>query len=232
MADDKLKTPVNVRAVSIKAVSLPVGFSPAYQQYVLSQEMDFTQVAGKANQAAGGAYNAQVRNDEQDVILADHEKRLDTAETKLANHEVRITAAEATLASHETRITAAEGNIASQGARLTTAEGNISSLQTSVGAIQTDYVSKSATSPQSLSSSLDVTDGLLIDGVKVVGPQQTGWTAATGTANKGAFNADITFPVSDPPTQAEIQAIANGLTAERQRTKALEDVMRAHGLIN
>ncbi|WP_440866612.1 hypothetical protein [Symbiopectobacterium purcellii] len=85
MADDKLKTPVRVRDISIKAVSLPVGFSPAYQQYVLSQALDFTNVAGKANQAAGGAYDAQARNDEQDVILEDHEQRLDIAETTLAN---------------------------------------------------------------------------------------------------------------------------------------------------
>ncbi|EBU7629316.1 phage tail protein, partial [Salmonella enterica subsp. enterica serovar Virchow] len=69
-------------------------------------------------------------------------------------------------------------------------------------------------------------------GTKVVGARQTGWTAATGTANKGVFNADLTFTVSDTYTQSEIQAIANALIAERRRTKALEDTLRAHGLID
>ncbi|ECZ6990410.1 phage tail protein, partial [Salmonella enterica] len=67
---------------------------------------------------------------------------------------------------------------------------------------------------------------------KVVGARQTGWTAATGTTNKGAFDADLTFTVSDTYTQSEIQAIANALIAERRRTKALEDALRAHGLID
>ncbi|QHQ14636.1 hypothetical protein GMW39_01320 [Pectobacterium parmentieri] len=225
MADDKLKTPVNVRAVSIKAVSLPVGFSPAYQQYVLSQAMDFTNVAGKANQAAGGAYDAQVRNDEQDVILKDHEQRLDVAEATLADHEGRITANTNAISLLTVRVTTAEGKIV-------TLQSDVSFLLDEVVDIQADMVSRSSTATQSLSSSLDVTDELLIDGVKVIGPRQTGWTAATGSAYRGTFNSDETFPVSDPPTQSEMQAIAAALTAERKRTKALEDALRAHGLIN
>ncbi|STT75308.1 Uncharacterised protein [Klebsiella pneumoniae] len=50
----------------------------------------------KANEAVRGL-DAQVKNDEQDLVLADHESRLETAEATLVNHEQRITAAEATL---------------------------------------------------------------------------------------------------------------------------------------
>lgn len=260
MADKSLSAPVVISAFGISASSLPAGLSPAYQMYILNQTMDFTNVAGKANEAGQGAYDAQVRNEEQDVILDEHEARLDAAEATLQDHETRISAAEATivdhesriaaneaeLADHETRITQNETDIASQGTRLTTAESNITALQgdvssltTRVGAaesnitaLQGDYVSKSATGVQSLSSPLNVTTSYSVSGTKVIGARATGWTAATGAALLGVFNANQTFTVSNPPTQAEVQAIANALIAARQRIKALEDMSRTHGLIN
>lgn len=73
MADESLNQPVILRAININASSIPIGWSPAYKQYILSQAVDFTNVAGKANEAGQGAYDAQVKNDEQDVTLADHE---------------------------------------------------------------------------------------------------------------------------------------------------------------
>lgn len=51
--------------------------------------------------------------------------------------------------------------------------------------------------------------------VQVVGPRNTGWTVGTGTANKGAINYDT--------------ATAGQLAA---RVKALEDMLRTHGLID
>lgn len=245
MADDKLKNPVHVRAVSIKAVSLPVGFSPAYQQYVLSQAMDFTQVAGKANQAAGGAYDAQVRNDEQDVILADHEQRIEQAEATLVDHEGRITANTNAISLLTVRVTTAEGkivtlqsdvsfltgevvnvqaDIASLDSRVDTAESNIA-------AIQDDYVSKSATASQTISGPINVATSYSVNGTKVVGTRRTGWTAATGTAYRGEFNADTAWTIG-LLNVLQIQAMADALTQARQRIKALEDDLRAHGLIN
>lgn len=232
MADPSLNVPVIVQAQSINSTLLPPIFSQPYMLYVIQQATDAGNVAGKANQAGVGAYDAQVKNDQQDVILADHEQRLDDAEATLSNHETRITAAEVTLTNHETRITAAESNIASQGARLTTAEGNITALQTSVGAIQADYVSKSATASQTLAGPLNVTTSYSVGGAKVIGARQTGWTAATGTALLAAFNADQSYTVSATYTQSEITAIATGLIQARQRIKALEDMLRTHGLMN
>lgn len=260
MADNSLNTPVNISAIGLAAASLPVGLSLAYQQYILNQAQDFTNVASKANNAGQGAYDAQVKNEEQDVTLDDHEQRIDSAESTLANHETRISAAESTLANHETRISANEAELAdhegritqnesdiqSQGVRLTDAEGDISTLQTNVSnltsrvgtaesnisALQSDYVSKAATSSQSLASPLNVTTSYSIGGTKVLGPRQTGWTAATGTALLGAFNASQAYIVSATYTQAEVTAIANGLIQARQRIKALEDMLRTHGLMN
>lgn len=260
MADNSLNAPVVISAIGISAASLPAGLSTAYQMYILNQSQDFTNVAGKANEAGQGAYDAQVRNDEQDVILDDHESRLDAAEATLQNHETRISAAEATLvdhesriaaneaelADHETRITQNETDIASQGTRITTAEGNITTLQSDVSslttrvgtaegnitALQGDYVSKSATGVQSLASPLNVTTSYSVGGTKVIGARATGWTAATGAALLGAFNASQAYTVSATYTQAEITAIKDGLIQSRQRIKALEDMLRTHGLMN
>lgn len=151
MADDNLNKPVVVQATRIDATLLPKIFSQPYFLYVVQQGADLGNVAGKANEAGQGAWDAQVKNDEQDLVLADHEVRLDAAEATLINHEQRITAAEATLVNHEERITAAEAELADHEARITqntsdisgltvrmvTAESNITSLQTNVSTLTT-----------------------------------------------------------------------------------------------
>jgi hypothetical protein len=76
------------------------------------------------------------------------------------------------------------------------------------------------------------TPGYYYNGIKVVGAQQTGWTAGTGTPLKSGFGADSTFTVSATYTQSEVQAIGTALVATKQRVLALEQAMRAHGLIN
>lgn len=176
MADERLNIQIAINSTQIASSSLPGSFTPAYRDYVLGQAGGMRAMAGLANLAAQGAYDAQVRNDEQDVILEDHENRI-------------------------TRI-----------------DG--------------DYVSKTVMTTQKLASQLDITDAVLVNGVKVLGPRQTGWVASTGTADKGAFNADQTYNASPVYTQAEIQALVTGLQQARQRIKALEDMARTHGLIN
>lgn len=136
MADPNLNVPVIVRAVSLNASSIPVGWSPAYTQYILSQAIDFTNVAGKANEAGQGAYDAQVKNDEQDVILADHEQRISAAEVTLADHEVRISAAEVSIADHEVRITQNESDISSLDTRVGSLETQVSDHETRIDALE------------------------------------------------------------------------------------------------
>lgn len=136
MADPSLNQPVIVRAVSLNASSIPAGYSPAYSQYILSQAIDFTNVAGKANEAGQGAYDAQVKNDEQDVTLADHEQRISAAEVTLADHEVRISAAEVTIADHEVRITQNESDISSLDTRVTSLETQVADHETRIDALE------------------------------------------------------------------------------------------------
>ncbi|ELZ5573938.1 hypothetical protein U0H19_004380 [Escherichia coli] len=253
MANNALNTPVIVRAIGLTASSLPRGSTPAYEQYILSQALDFTNVANKANEAGDGAYDAQVRNDQQDVQLLDHEIRLGDAEAQIQSLGTRLTSAEAAIVSLDGRVTAAESDIDFLTSELIAAQGYIADLQTNVSSlqsdvsdqgvrltqaetdiddIQADYVSKTATAAQSLASSLGVATSLSIDGVKVLGPRQTGWTPGTGTANLGTFNADQSFTVGAAYSQAEVQAIANELIAARKRILALEQAMRTHGQID
>ncbi|MGL9737459.1 phage tail protein [Serratia sp. (in: enterobacteria)] len=296
MADDNLTKPVTVQMTRIDATLLPPIFSQPYRLYVVQQGTDLGNVAGKANEAGQGAWDAQVRNDEQDVILADHETRLEAAEETLVNHEqrisaaevklvnhegritaaevklvdheirlntaestlenhgTRITAAEATLVNHEGRITTLEGDadyllyeVASQGTRLGTAENEIDTLKTNSvskavstsqsvqatgGSFLVGNVPAPATDKLQVGGSVNISGAYKVAGLPVLGARQTGWTAATGTANRGEFNADQSFTVGAAYSQAEVQALADALKAACQRIKALEDMARTNGMIN
>lgn len=84
MADSNLNVPVIIQAARLDTSVLPRNiFSQSYLLYVIAQGTDVGNVANKANEAGQGAYDAQVRNDEQDVILVDHEIRLASAEAKI-----------------------------------------------------------------------------------------------------------------------------------------------------
>ncbi|EJL9378853.1 hypothetical protein NM902_001422 [Escherichia coli] len=112
MADSSLNAPVVVQATRLDASILPRNiFSQSYLLYVINQGADVGAIAGKANQAGQGAYDAQVKNDEQDVILVDHEIRLASAEAKIQDHETRITNAESAIVGLDSRLTTAENDI-------------------------------------------------------------------------------------------------------------------------
>ncbi|MCQ8865039.1 hypothetical protein NQU38_25945, partial [Escherichia coli] len=119
MADSNLIEPLIIHTTRLDtSVLLRNMFSQSYLLYVIAQGTDVGNVANKANEAGKGAYDAQVKNDEQDVTLADHESRIEAAEATLINHDNRIAAAESTLADHETRITAAETELADHETRI------------------------------------------------------------------------------------------------------------------
>ncbi|EPW0775506.1 tail needle knob protein [Escherichia albertii] len=112
MADSNLNEPVIIQATRLDTSVLPRNiFSQSYLLYVIAQGTDVGNVANKANEAGQGAYDAQVRNDEQDVILVDHEIRLASAEAKIQDHETRITNAESAVVGLDSRLTTAENDI-------------------------------------------------------------------------------------------------------------------------
>lgn len=247
MADNSLKDPVIVRAISLNASSLPKGYTPAYEQYILSQALDFTNVAGKANDAGQGAYDAQKKNDEQDVTLANHDVRITDNTNAINLLEVRLTTAEGKIVVLISDVDYLLGEVID-------IQADIGTLQSEVISIQGDYVSKTATTNQMVQpvsgallvgnvttpttdrlqvlGSENVSVSYKVAGLQVVSARKTGWTAATGTAYRGAFNSDPTMPVGATYSQSEVQAIAYNLTATLRRLKALEDDIRSHGLIN
>lgn len=253
-ADGGLKIPVVVTALGVNASSLPAVFSQAYQYYVLSQATDFVNVAGKANDAGQGAYDAQVKNDEQDVELADHEQRITANTAAIGLLEVRLTTAEGKIIVLRSDVDYLLDEVIDIQAELVNVDGRLDTAESDIDNLQADYVSKSAIANQivqagggsliagtvatpttdklQVGGSTNVSISYKVAGTQVLGARQTGWTAATGTAYKGAFNADTTYSVGVIFDILQIQAIAAGLTQARQRIKALEDIARTHGLIN
>ncbi|MBI6306437.1 phage tail protein [Proteus mirabilis] len=232
MANKNLSNPIEIQASYIVPNILPDNFSETYRRIVLSGADDMVKVAGRANEAGAEAFDAQKRNDEQDIILDDHEERLGDAEqtivlhgNQLANHEFRITKTEDDLSKLEVRVLNVEQDVDGLKIKIQDLDGQISE-------IKVDYVSLSKTEKQKISSPIDVSTSYSVNGIKVVGPRVTGFTSATGTAFKGSFNANQSYSFSADYTRSEIQTLANGLIESRQRIKALEDALRSHGLID
>ncbi|WP_159108761.1 phage tail protein [Proteus mirabilis] len=232
MANENLSTPIEIQASYIVPNILPDNFSETYRRIVLSGADDMEKVAGRANEAGAEAFDAQKRNDEQDVVLEEHEERLSEAEQtivehgiQLANHEERITKTEEDLSKLEVRVLNVEQDVDGLKIKIQDLDGRISE-------IKVDYVSLSKTEKQKLLSPIDVSTSYSVNGTKVVGSRVNGFTSATGTAFKGSFNANQSYSFSADYTRSEIQTLANGLVEARQRIKALEDALRTHGLID
>ncbi|NBN03307.1 phage tail protein [Proteus sp. G2665] len=232
MANEDLSKPIEIQSAYIVPNILPTNFSETYRRIVLSGADDMAKVAGRANEAGAEAFDAQVRNNEQDIVLEDHEERLGDAEQtiiehglKLANHEERIAKTEEDLSKLEVRVLNVEQDVDGLKIKIQDLDGQISE-------IKVDYVSLSKTEKQKLLSPIDVSASYSVNGTKVVGARVTGFTSATGTALKGSFNANQSYSFSADYTRSEIQTLANGLIETRQRIKALEDALRSHGLID
>ena len=225
MADSNLNTPVIVQATRLDTSILPRNiFSQSYLLYVINQGADVGAIAGKANQAGQGAYDAQVKNDEQARI---------TANTKAINLlEVRLTTAEGKIVVLRSDVDYLLDEVIDIQAHLVTVDQRLDGVESDISDIKSDYVSKTVTESQSLASPLDVKTSYSVDGIQVVGARQTGWTAATGTPLLGSFNANQSYTVGTTYTQSEVAAIATGLEQARQRILALETALRLHGLID
>jgi hypothetical protein len=85
----------------------------------------------------------------------------------------------------------------------------------------------------SVDDSINLASGKVyeINGVQVVGPRVTGWTASTGTPSRGAFAAAAAGTASAAYVQAELQGALDRIAALEARLIALEADMTTHGLI-
>lgn len=245
MADEPQK--VVVQANRVDATILPAGFSMAYRLYVIQQGSDLKNLADSSNNANDLAYQATIKNQEQDLTLSDHEGRIVALRIEVDNHEVRIVGNTNAIGLLSVRLDTAEGKIS-------LLQNDVTYLLNEVVTIESDMVSKSSASNQNIQSgggvfivgsvatpttdklqvagSSNVSVSYKVSGLQVVGARRTGWTASTGSAYRGAFDANKLQPVSATYSQAEVNAIMGILLEARQRIKALEDDIRAHGQIN
>lgn len=239
MANENLNNSIELRGGRLDSTVFPPGSEITFIEALVNRSDDVVNVANKAQEAASGAYEAQITNDQQDLVLANHEQRIGDLEVTVADHEIRITSNTNAISALTIRVTTAEGSIVTLQAnvtnlqgRMTTAETNITNLQSSVSAIQGDYVSKSVVTSQTLASPLNVATSYSVGGTKVVGVRNTGWTASTGGASKAGINGSTAYTVGAAYSQTEVQAIATGLQQVRQAYVALQTAMAGHGLIN
>ena len=220
-------TPVSVEARRLDISILPENFSLPLTDYLVNQSDDIQSVADQANSAADRAYIAQLTNEENDVVLAEHTETLQ-------DHENRIDAAELTLQDHELRITSNTDRLDIAEPKIDQLQLDVADLDSRVGDIEADYVSKDEPSQQSLTSPLNVVTSYSVNGVKVIGERDTGWTPTGGTvaANKGAWNPNTLAPASATYSQEEANAVRAQLNAAEARIKAIEQMARTHGLID
>lgn len=62
-------------------------------------------------------------------------------------------------------------------------------------------------------------------------PLSSGWTALSGTGQKGGSTVYSAPTISASPTQSEVQAIADALEDAHQTIKSLTDALIAHGIL-
>lgn len=65
-------------------------FSQFYFLYVINQGIDVGFIVEKVNQVGGGVYDVQVRNDEQDLIFDEYEKRIVKIEEDILGIKVKF----------------------------------------------------------------------------------------------------------------------------------------------
>lgn len=79
----------------------------------------------------------------------------------------------------------------------------------------------------------DMSSQYRVGGTRVVTSRQTGWTIWTGTRDRTVHGTYTAAAISSPPTQAEVQSIANSLQNVSRAFAALADdlgVTSGHGL--
>lgn len=78
------------------------------------------------------------------------------------------------------------------------------------------------------------TKTILLDSTQILKARVTGWTVASGTAQRAGFATYTAANISASPTEAEVQAVADGLQDVSRTLKALIDDLHGtagHGLI-
>lgn len=231
MADEPVK--VNVQSRRVDSSILPNTFSQPYRLYIIQQNTDMLSIASAANNAGELAYEATVTNEQQDIILADHESRISDLRVEVDDHETRISSNTSAISSLDSRVTTVEGDISTlQADYVSRTVATNQTVQSSGGSFLIGNIASPTSDKLQVLGSENVSVSYKVAGTQVVSTRKTGWTASTGTALRGAFNSDLTQTIGATYSQSEITALENMVIDARRRIKALEDDLRSHGLIN
>lgn len=124
-----------------------------------------------------------------------------------------------------------------QDAALTDQQGQISQINTEIDNLNGSLINLGNNAVKLDKTTLQVMDGPLsiateirVNNIKVMGGRQTGWTAATGALKKGGINGSASYSAGAAYSQAEIQALADGLVEARQVIAALVALVLSHGM--
>lgn len=136
-------TPVSVEARRLDISILPDNFSIPLKDFMVGQNDDIQNVADKANEASDSAFVANLTNEEQNIVLAehsetlaDHENRVDALEITVADHEVRIGSLEGRMDTAEAEIDALQVTVADHETRITANEASIADHETRIDALE------------------------------------------------------------------------------------------------
>lgn len=136
-------TPVSVEARRLDVSILPGNFSIPLKDFMVGQNDDIQNVADKANEASNSAYESQLANEAQDIIIAshsetldDHERRVDSLEITVADHEARIGSLEGRMDTAEAEIDALQVTVADHETRITANEASIADHETRIDALE------------------------------------------------------------------------------------------------
>lgn len=198
MADEPVK--VNVQSRRVDSSILPNTFSQPYRLYIIQQNTDMLSIANAANNAGELAYEATVKNEQQDLVLADHESRISDLRIDVDDHEVRIATNANNIAAIDIRVTSVEGSITTINADIDAIETRLTTDETNIANLQSQALLKSG----NLSGLANLTTSRANLGLGDSATKNTGTTAGTVAAGDdsrfGTVNGKTGGTISSPVT--------------------------------
>lgn len=130
----------------------------------------------------------------------------------------------------KTRNDQQDNTLNQQAGQISQLSADIDGLSGSIISLDTNSVKLNKTALQVMQGPLSIGTEIRVNNVKVMGGRQLGWEAATGTLKKGGINGAAAYTVGAAYSQAEVQALADGLVEARQTIAALVALVMSHGL--
>lgn len=130
----------------------------------------------------------------------------------------------------KTRNDQQDNTLNQQAGQISQLSTEIDGLSGSIISLDTNSVKLNKTALQVMQGPLSIGTEIRVNNVKVMGGRQLGWEAASGTLKKGGINGAAAYTVGAAYSQAEVQALADGLVEARQVIAALVALVMSHGM--